>query len=371
MARWLLPILLCAIALVFLPSLAEPLPPTEVGEVDLMAPEIRPEGEATPTPTATPSPTPAPTATPIPYYSSLRYPEGKVTFEDEIWSILTQNWGLSDFQAAGLMGCIQAESSFSPYDAERVGTDARGVYAFRADDGVGFGLCQWTSAGRKASLERYAASWGDASLVWDFNVQMAYLRREIDLRALKQAETLYEATEWAVLRYERPNQRYSSAWPGTRYEKGKALYLRHVGAPYAEPAPEFAVTQGQVPLVPVVDEATGETAYAATITASGNYYWRLSQTDPAGDWLEALCERFYHPGEMETCVCGYACEGEKALTLRVADLPPAGETREAALRFEVYWGDHLIKTVPVALTGGENPTLTLSRGRVARGRQAH
>ena len=96
-----------------------------------------------------------PTKTPEPpWLTSRHYPKDKINFEDEIWKILTAKWGLADFQAAGLMSSIQAESSFSPYNAQGMGgPDDRGKYLYSTRDSVGFGLCQWTSSGRKAALQ--------------------------------------------------------------------------------------------------------------------------------------------------------------------------------------------------------------------------
>ena len=44
--------------------------------------------------------------------------------------------------------------------------------------------------------------------------------------------SLYAATEWAVLEYERPNLRYANSWPGTRYALGKAIYRRRTCKAY-------------------------------------------------------------------------------------------------------------------------------------------
>ena len=53
---------------------------------------------------------------------------------------------------------------------------------------------------------------------------------------------------------------------------------------------------------------------------------------------------------MEPCVCGYACDGDKALTLTVAAPPEPGQTYSATLRFEIYRGKREIRTVKVTTT---------------------
>ena len=306
--------------------------PGEVEEFELAPPEASPE----PSPESTAAQTPLPTLEP----GSLNYPRDKVNFEGEIWTILTRRWGLADFQAAGLMSSLYAESSFSPYDVQgRDGVDARGRYQYRTGDGVGFGLGQWTSAGRKAALRRYAVQHGDANLVWDFDIQMGYMHSEIDLNALKAAATLYDATEWAVMRYERPSQAYENSWPGSRYEIARQIFKAHTKKAYREPELVFS--------------ARTEEGAAATggfilfgdgsLTVTSNYYWRL-ESWPA--WLEARCRRFYFPEEWEDCACGYAGETEIRLSASVPPLIPEGE-----LVFTVYRGARETVKVPVTYAG--------------------
>ena len=403
--RALTRVILCLLAML-LPAA------TMAGEADESvseAPGLTLAGEDDPAPTPLPSltpeptqtPTPEPTATPIPWFTSPRYPGDKVNFEGNIWAILTGEWGLTDVQAAGLMGCVQAESSFSPYRVEGMeSVDGRGRYAFDTGDGVGFGLCQWTSSGRKDRLLAHAEANGGAWRVWDFDTQMAYWREEIRLDALKTTVSLYAATEWAVLEYERPNLRYANSWPGTRYERGKAIYRRRTGKAYVEPELECDIDSGDVPARLRPEEEQDEKAVAeATFTVRCNYYWRLAVDSgvminggaegdggvegdngamvdggaaaDGGDWLTVECANYYHPDRMETCVCGYAIEGDKPLTLRFSALPAPGETWKATLRFEISRGGHMLKTVPIMLTGGERgeaPILTVEKGRMARGR---
>ena len=307
-------------------------------------------------PTPEPTKTPAPTKTPEPpWLTSRHYPKDKVNFENEIWDILTGKWGLKDFQAAGLMSSIQAESSFSPYNVQGMGgSDDRGAYLYDAGDRVGFGLCQWTSSGRKANLQGFAASRGSADLVWDFDTQMAFMRRELDMEVLRATKTLYEAAEWTVMRYERPNQRYANSWPGTRYEKGLAIYKKHTGRAYVEPALAFSVMYGKNDALETGTLALDAEAMGS-LTVTSNYYWRLTQVD-AGEadeapWLAVKGPSFYYPTLTEDCVCGYA--GEKALALSVARPLEPGKDYSATLRFEIYRGKREVRTVKITATGPE------------------
>ena len=305
-----------------------------------------------PEPTPTPTPTKEPEKEP-PWYTSVNYPKDKINFEKEIWSILTDKWGLKDFQAAGLMSSIQAESSFSPYNAQGIGgPDDRGKYLYDTKDAVGFGLCQWTSSGRKAALLNLAVSRGGEKLVWDFDTQMAFMRQELDMKTLKATKTLYEAAEWTVMRYERPSQRYSNSWPGTRYEKGKRIFRNHTGKDYEEPELVFTVKYGNANALEAGTLAL-DVDNPGSLTVNSNYYWRLTQVDANVEgWLEVKCPSFYYPkSRTEDCVCGYACDGDKTLTLVFAAPPKAGETYRATLRFEIYRGVREAKTVTITVDG--------------------
>lgn len=330
--------------------------PGEAGEDSLL--ELAGGGE-TPKPTAEPTAEPTQKPPKIPWLTSFNYPKGKTNFEKEIWSIMTRKWGLSDFQAAGLMSSIQAESGFCPYNAEGIGgSDDRGVYKFSTDDSVGFGLCQWTTSGRKSALLSHAVAHGSEDLVWDFDIQMGFMGSELDIKGLRTAKSLYDVTEWAVLRYERPNLSYENSWPGARYERGKAIYRRHTGKDYEEPPLRFSAAFGDGKLA-AGDVVRLDGDGAATLKVACNYYWRLEQVDsvPEG-WLVIQSASPYRPDTLEDCVCGYASDGKKALKLTSARKPGAGETCTATLRFEIYRGDHEIVEIPVEFSGPERFRLT-------------
>ena len=98
------------------------------GEADDLMPEPL-EAEPTEAPSTTASPEKKSDRTP--WLTSYNYPKDKIDFENEIWAILTGKWGLKDYQAAGLMSSIQAESSFCPYNAQGGGPDDRGKYEYK------------------------------------------------------------------------------------------------------------------------------------------------------------------------------------------------------------------------------------------------
>ena len=334
---------------------AEDAAPAEVGEADLLDPGLYAEGGApktTPRPTPTPGEAkPSPTPKGPEWFSSVNYPESRVFFEKEIWGIMTGSWGLTDFQAAGLMGCLRAESSLSPYDVQGVeGVDGRGRYRYSAGDSVGFGLAQWTSSGRKSALLAMAERHGDALLVWDFDLQMQFMRQELDLKALRAMTSMYQVVEWATLEYERPNQSYANSWPGTRYEYALEIYRNRTGQGYLEPAQRFVLTDGGAGLIGR-DGIRLRPGEDAALTLNANYYWRLELLDEtAAGWLEVLGEDPDAPEGLAPCACGYARDGDRRLVLRAAQTPLPGGSYEATLRFEVYRGAHGVVSMPVTLT---------------------
>ena len=111
------------------------------------------------------------------------------TVEEKIWNYLSgqiQN----DYGTAGLMGNLSAESGLRSNNAQnsymnKMGmTDESytaqvdsGAYANFATDGVGYGLAQWTSSGRKQNLLNYMKSCGKS--ISDLDGQLDFLIREL------------------------------------------------------------------------------------------------------------------------------------------------------------------------------------------------
>ena len=294
----------------------------------------------------------------------------KTDFSNEIWSVLTKQWGLSAMHAAAVMGNIEAESSYSPYNSQsHVGLDDRTKYEFKTDDGIGFGLCQWTASSRKLGLLNYAKSKGNADLVWDFDTQMEYLKSELNLTKLQSFTSLYEATEWFVLWFEKPSQAYSNSWPGTRYAKALYAYKKQMGKDYSEPAVSFSVKRNGVDVTSAC-KLTDNMAVSSTasIVVKSNYYWRLSQENSTvNGWLTITCPKLYYPSQTVNCECGYA--GETTLTLKVNKVPAVGQSYSTTLVFELYQNNRIIKKVPITLAytnvGGQQPSDSVSTYRQA------
>ena len=107
-----------------------------------------------------------------------------------IYRYLTQNMGLNTAAACGVMTNINAESAMSPInlqntynssielsDSEYTSRVDSGKYTKFTSDSAGYGLCQWTSSGRKSNLLNYARSRNTS--IGDLTMQMEFLEKEL------------------------------------------------------------------------------------------------------------------------------------------------------------------------------------------------
>lgn len=144
------------------------------------------------------------------------------------------------FGVCGLMANIDAESGFkstnmqNSYEA-RLGMDDTtytlavdsGAYTNFAIDRVGYGLCQWTSSGRKAGLLAFAKEHGKS--IGDEDMQIDYLLHELStgykkvLEVLKNATSVKEASDYVCTKYERPADQSEKAL-ANRAKKGEAIF---------------------------------------------------------------------------------------------------------------------------------------------------
>lgn len=123
------------------------------------------------------------------------------TNSDAIYAYLTQTMGLNTAAACGVMANIYAESAMMPNNLQNtynkslglsddeytglVDSSSTGAYTasggasknFKTDS-AGYGLCQWTSSGRKTNL--FNTVKGAGKSVADLQTQMAYLNSELN-----------------------------------------------------------------------------------------------------------------------------------------------------------------------------------------------
>ncbi|HEY1064377.1 MAG TPA: phage tail tip lysozyme [Candidatus Saccharimonadales bacterium] len=125
--------------------------------------------------------------------------------------------GLSDFQAAGVVGNLQAESSIMPNRKQGSGIQTITSIDQVVPD-VGFGIAQWTTAGRQAAWKNLAKEKNMDPL--SLELQLLYLWHELEsdpdffgLDHLTRAKDLKQATWIFLAFFERP---------GTVVDAGKA-----------------------------------------------------------------------------------------------------------------------------------------------------
>lgn len=149
------------------------------------------------------------------------------------------------YGAAGAMGNIEAESGLRANnlqnsvekrlgmtDEEYTAAVDNGSYADFCTDRGGYGLCQWTSAGRKTGLLNFAKSKGVS--IGDEDMQIEWLLHELRtsykgvLSALKGAKNVKEASDVFMCKFERPANQ-SDANKAARAARGMKYYEMYAG----------------------------------------------------------------------------------------------------------------------------------------------
>lgn len=127
--------------------------------------------------------------------------------------------GLTPAGAAGLVGNLLAESGLDPGNAENssgvndaayvAGVDNGSISEDEfANDGIGFGLAQWTAANRKRALYQYAKSTGRS--IADLGMQIEFLLNELKenyssvYQVLASTDSVREASDTVLHDFESP-----------------------------------------------------------------------------------------------------------------------------------------------------------------------
>lgn len=176
------------------------------------------------------------------------------TVEEQIWNFSMARVG-NAYGVAALMGNLDAESGLNPKNLENLCerrlkeagksycTDE--TYTAAVDSGkisreeflhplpnkqYGYGLAQWTSAGRKAGLYDLAKSKGAS--IGDLEVQLEFLFKELQgsyktvLNALKTASSVREASDIVLEKFECPADQSESV-KKKRASYGQTYYDRY------------------------------------------------------------------------------------------------------------------------------------------------
>ena len=162
--------------------------------------------------------------------------------EKKVWKFLKKK-GLTNAGIGGLMGNLEAESNMRSVVYENIykpkfGSDQdyvdsvnNGTYKNFVNDGVGFGLAQWTFSTRKEGLLELC--YGD---IGNLNCQLEYLMIELEndfqeiLAMLKTSTDLYACTIKVMTDFERSGD-YSEKLKKFRYQLAKNIYNDFIDKP--------------------------------------------------------------------------------------------------------------------------------------------
>lgn len=129
--------------------------------------------------------------------------------------------GLNEYAVFGMVANIYAESRLQSNNLQNSYTNKLGLsdeeyteavdngsYTAFATDRAGYGLCQWTSSGRKQNMFNYCKLY--SSSIGDLYMQLCFLWHELTnsyksvLKALQKAASVDEAARVVMLKFERP-----------------------------------------------------------------------------------------------------------------------------------------------------------------------
>lgn len=198
------------------------------------------------------------------------------TNEEKIWAWLKSE-GFTDAAAAGVMGNLRQEAGadFAPDVVENGGK------GFNIDGETGYGIAQWTDAGRQRGLQEMAEQMGGD--VSDLSVQLAYLKKEMQAYGIwdkvRSADDVATATKIFHDEYERSNDYNAFGNINHRVDYANEYMGKHSGKSYnsdgqtAPVAQTGTQSQGNAPQVdlPQGDTYDAEQQYrdALAILQSG------------------------------------------------------------------------------------------------------
>lgn len=168
---------------------------------------------------------------------------GNTTIE-QIWNYLINNLGMTPAGAAGLMGNLEKESALIPNNVQdssgwddtsyTSGVDS-GSYSRNSfvNDQIGYGLAQWTSAGRKAGLYDLVKSMNVS--ISDPAAQLSWLATELQnsynstYKVLTSTSDVREASDMVLHKFESPDDQSSSV-ENARYQASMKYYNQFAGS---------------------------------------------------------------------------------------------------------------------------------------------
>lgn len=214
--------------------------------------------------------------------------------EQTIWSFFVGK-GLTEEGTAGVIGNLFAESALNPknlqnsYEASLGYTDDTytaavdsGVYtkAQFSNDKAGYGLAQWTSAGRKEALYNFWKA-NNYDSIGNLEMQLNFLWSELVnysslIETLTTTDNICTAASAFMLQFERPADQSSSA-QATRCNYGIKYYNQLAtgetpGEPDIPPNPPTPATNGLAFFIRIVTQEGAETVYIGTQIGQWIYF---------------------------------------------------------------------------------------------------
>lgn len=137
----------------------------------------------------------------------LAFLRGKGLNEYAVFGLIGNLYSESRLRADNLQNSYESKLGMS--DGQYVASVDAGKYTAFCTDRAGFGLCQWTSSGRKTGLYNYIKGCGKS--IGDLEVQLEYLWVELTgsykksvLNVLLNCQSVDEAARVVMLKFERP-----------------------------------------------------------------------------------------------------------------------------------------------------------------------
>ena len=213
--------------------------------------------------------------------------------EKVIWDYLLKILN-NEYGVAGLMGNLKSESGLNPQQVQGDFTDgdvtsknytkdvdskkiSKDDFIHHGPHGGGYGLAQWTSAGRKQGLYEYIVEQKKKS-IGDLNSQLEYLYKELStayktvFNGLKKATSVREASDLVLKKFERPKN------------QGEEVQVKRAdtGMYYYNKYHKVAVNPTSSKNTPqrVIDIALAEVGYLEKI--DGNIKYLFDKTANAG-----------------------------------------------------------------------------------------
>lgn len=214
--------------------------------------------------------------------------------EQIIWNFFVGK-GLTEEGTAGVIGNLFAESALNPknlqnaYEASLGYTDDTytaavdsGAYtkAQFSNDKAGYGLAQWTSAGRKEALYNFWKA-NNYDSIGNLEMQLNFLWSELVnysslIETLTTTDNICTASSAFMLKFERPADQSSSA-QATRCNYGIKYYNQLAtgetpGEPDIPPNPPTPATNGLAFFIRIVTQEGAETVYIGTQIGQWIYF---------------------------------------------------------------------------------------------------